>query len=183
MFLSLTFILQYLHSPWSTSIKRKQTLSLFIKIKNMSRTSHCLFLLVLTLSHGYSITSSNVPVVNAFERFDVFVLNQDIENLIVHVYSKDNDLGNKTMTVQTRFDWKFRESVGDSTVFEGEFYWLNPNNTYKNTLHFNVFDKKIAAQCGQNIFIERKCFWFVNKIGFYFAKDEPKGMKLIYRWL
>ncbi|GJR39907.1 plant self-incompatibility protein S1 family protein, partial [Tanacetum coccineum] len=99
----------------------------------MTLTSRSLFLLLLTLYHGYSVTSSNVHEVNAFERFDVFVLNDDIENLVVHVFSKDNDLGNKTMTVKTRFDWKFREAVGDSTVFEGEFYWKNPDNTYKNT--------------------------------------------------
>ncbi|GKB50699.1 plant self-incompatibility protein S1 family protein [Tanacetum coccineum] len=121
----------------------------------MTRTSHSLLLLVITLYHGYSVTSSNV---NAFEGFNVTVMDADIENLVVHVFSKDNDLGNKTMTVKTKFDWKFREAVGDSTVFKGEFFWKNADNIVVNSLFFNVFDKKVAAQCGQNIFVERKCF-------------------------
>ncbi|GJY39854.1 plant self-incompatibility protein S1 family protein [Tanacetum coccineum] len=91
----------------------------------MTCTLHSLFLLVLTLYHGYSVTSSNV---NAFEGFNVTVMDADIENLVVHVFSKDNDLGNKTMTVKTKFDWKFREAVGDSTVFKGEFFWKNADN-------------------------------------------------------
>ncbi|PWA54058.1 hypothetical protein CTI12_AA432800 [Artemisia annua] len=148
----------------------------------MSRTSHYMFLLVLTLYHGYSVTSSNVPVVNAFERFDVTIMDAEIENLVVHVSSKDSDLGNKTMNVKTKFDWKFRMAIGDSTVFRGQFFWMNPDNSVANQLQFNVFDKNVAAQCGQNIIIERKCFWLVNKIGFYFARDEPKNMKLMYRW-
>nr|GEW53639.1 ABC transporter C family member 13 [Tanacetum cinerariifolium] len=121
----------------------------------MTRTSHSLFLLVLTFYHGYSVTSSNV---NAFEGFNVTIMNAEIENLVVHVYSKDNDFGNKTLTVKTKLDWKFREAIGDSTVFKGEFFWENVDYILVKSFFFNVFDKNVAAQCGQNLFIERKCF-------------------------
>ncbi|PWA56282.1 plant self-incompatibility protein S1 family [Artemisia annua] len=97
-------------------------------------------------------------------------------------FSKNSDLGNKTMSYNENFSWEFREGIGDSTVFTGIFFLMDPNNNVSKKVDFNVFDKGIAERCRGNIFVERKCFWLVKEDGFYFAKDKPSDWQLMYGW-
>ncbi|PWA63285.1 Kinesin, motor domain-containing protein [Artemisia annua] len=110
----------------------------------------------------------------------MFIMDEGIQNLLVHVSSKNKDLGNRTLSSNGKFNWEFREGIGDSTVFKGNFFWMNPDNTPLKELDFNVFDTFVAERCRGNIFVERKCFWLVKQDGAYFAKDNPSDWQLMY---
>ncbi|PWA52947.1 hypothetical protein CTI12_AA450160 [Artemisia annua] len=141
----------------------------------MGHTTKYLFLLVLTLYHAYT-------VISAFEQFRVYIMDAQVRNLVAHISSKNNDLGNKTLTINQEFSWEFREAIGDSTVFVGQFFWMPPDNIVAKEVHFNVFDSDVARKCGQSLIKKSQCYWLVNDIGFYFAKDKPKNFALVYNW-
>ncbi|MFS7902704.1 putative plant self-incompatibility S1 [Helianthus anomalus] len=107
----------------------------------MSHTTYFLFLCVLTLSHVYIVTSS-------FQPYIVPIINANIEHLVAHVYSKDNDLGNKTMTVKDAFHWNFRMNLRETTSFAGECFWMDDDNTVLKKANFEVFNKDVATDCG-----------------------------------
>ncbi|KAK1410750.1 hypothetical protein QVD17_37289 [Tagetes erecta] len=143
----------------------------------MACTMQFLFLLVLTSYHFYFGTSS-------FESYEIQVIDGNIENLVAHVFSKDNDLGNKTMTIKDAFHWSFRRDYDESTMFTGEFFWTSDDGTETRKTSFPVFDNDVAKDCGQSILKDHKCFWLVTSVGFYFSKDDPvsTGWELKHNW-
>lgn len=102
--------------------------------------------------------------------------------MVAHISSKDTDFGNKTMTINDAFRWNFRRNFDESTMFRGEFFWMNPDGSVYREVDFHVFDKDVAAECGQSIVKDHKCFWMVDDVGFYFARDAPYGWLLKYNW-
>lgn len=110
---------------------------------------------------------------SSFERYTVQVIDGNIESLAAHVYSSDDDLGNKTMVPNDAFHWNFRMNIGGTTKFVGEFFQLDEEGTPMKKAVFNVFDKDVASDCGRNIIKENKCFWLVTTNGFFFAKNKP----------
>ncbi|MFS7970325.1 putative plant self-incompatibility S1 [Helianthus anomalus] len=134
-----------------------------------------LFLLVLASYHIYFVTSS-------FETYTVEVIDGKIEHLMFHIASKDTDFGNKTMTINGTFRWKFRRNFDESTLYRGEFFWMNADGTPLQEVDFNIFNKDVARECGQSILVDHKCFWLVTDTGFYFAKDTPGNWVFKYKW-
>nr|XP_043626148.1 S-protein homolog 2-like [Erigeron canadensis] len=154
-------------------------------------TMHFLFLIVLTSYHVYIVTCADVKDffkpnsdvnIDAFEPYTVQVINAKIDNLVVHVSSKDNDFGNKTLQINESFSWSFRMNSPETTAFNGRFFWMNPDGTPLRVADFSVFDRYVAEECGENLFKQNKCFWGVADVGFYFAKGEPNGWKLKHTW-
>ncbi|KAL8209399.1 hypothetical protein R6Q57_006131 [Mikania cordata] len=141
-----------------------------------------LVVLVIAFSHVSFVASSNSKIVNSFESYTVQIIDGSIENLLAHIASKDTDLGNKKMTINGVFQWSFRRNFHDTTLFRGEFLWLDVDDTPLREVDFNVFDKNVAKECGQSILIDHKCFWLVNATGFYFSKDTPGNWVYKYHW-
>ncbi|XP_076886058.1 uncharacterized protein LOC143535797 [Bidens hawaiensis] len=141
----------------------------------MSHTTYFLFVSVLTLSHVYFVTSS-------FDPYWIQVIDGNIEHLAAHVYSTEDDLGNKTMTVKDAFHWNFRMNLRETTKFVGEFLWLDDDNTVLRKATFNVFDHAVARECGRSIIKQHKCFWLVTTNGFFFSKDNPISWVSTYNW-
>nr|XP_043626147.1 S-protein homolog 2-like [Erigeron canadensis] len=167
----------------------------------MALIIYYIFLIVLSTFHVYFVTSigpdvnnllkpSNLipDVVNSFrpitsfEPYTVQVIDSRVDQLVVHVFSADDDLGNKTLGINDAFHWNFRMNSPETTSYKGEFFWMNPDGTPLKEVDFIVFDKNVAVECGQNIFKTNRCFWNVTDAGFYFAKDDPSNWKLKYSW-
>ncbi|KAI3780503.1 hypothetical protein L2E82_10484 [Cichorium intybus] len=139
------------------------------------------FLIVLMLCVISFVSSSNSGEINILEPYTVHIIDWEIANLIVHVQSKDNDLGNHTMTIHDAFHWKFRRNFGETTEFIGNFYWMTLDNQVYQEVDFQVFNNDIADECGNKL-SENHCYWFVTTVGFYFAKGSPSGWVLKYTW-
>ncbi|CAH1422996.1 unnamed protein product [Lactuca virosa] len=110
------------------------------------------------------------------------IIDSEIQNLIVHVLSKDNDLGNYTMTINDEFHWDFRRNFGETTEFSGHFYWMTSDNQIYQEVEFSVFNNHIADECGNKLLKTNKCFWLVKSDGFYFAKGSPSDLMFKYTW-
>ncbi|XP_071687117.1 S-protein homolog 29-like [Rutidosis leptorrhynchoides] len=110
------------------------------------------------------------------------VLDKDIEKLIGHIYSKDNDLGNQTFTGNVGYRWKFRRNIDETTLFKGHFFWIDNVGVPARQAVIDLFDNKVAAECGQSLLHDHKCFWLVAKDGFYFAKNSPDNWEFKYPW-
>ncbi|KAL8239727.1 hypothetical protein R6Q59_016294 [Mikania micrantha] len=106
-----------------------------------------LVVLVIAFSHVSFVASSNSKIVNSFESYTVQIIDGSIENLLAHIASKDTDLGNKKMTINGVFQWSFRRNFDDTTLFRGEFFWLDVDDTPLREVDFNVFDKNVAKEC------------------------------------
>lgn len=141
-----------------------------------------LFFVVLMLCVIYSVSSSTSGVVNSWEPYTMYIIDSEIQNLIVHVHSKDNDLGNHTMTIRDTFHWEFRMNFGETTEFSGKFYWMMTDNQVYREVAFPVFNNQIAAECGNKLVKTNKCFWLVKYDGFYLSKGSPSDGRLKYSW-
>lgn len=70
------------------------------------------FFIIATVSYEAVETSDSCIVLT---RWHIFVRNDIPENIVLHVKSKDDDLGNGS------YDWSFCNTL--STLFYSDFWW------------------------------------------------------------
>ncbi|PWA80603.1 plant self-incompatibility S1 [Artemisia annua] len=80
-------------------------------------------------------------------RFHMYIINDIPEDIVVHVNSKDDDLGNRTLPLGGSRDWSF--CAPGWTRFPGEFWW---GSKY---ISFNVVDD-----------------WLIRPDGFYMGSEN-----------
>lgn len=155
-------------------------------------SKHCphivlMFNLLVLIWVGYAFsTVQNLKRSNFLDLYAVYITNLDVDNLIVHCKSGDDDLGDKNLAPNQYFHWMFRQNFLLTTLYFCNFRWMTPddNNREIKSASFHVFDIYISALCGDEFSVNR-CYWLVRKDGFYFSKDDkpfPDGWKLMHTW-
>ncbi|KAJ0538546.1 putative plant self-incompatibility S1 [Helianthus annuus] len=117
--------------------------------------------------------------------FVVHITNAEIDNLMVHCKSNDDDLGDKNLIFEESFEFHFRQNFLFTTEFFCTFRSVTPyaDRVIKSTTVI-VFDAYISARlCGDGD--PRNCYWSVRDDGFYVSKDNktfPDGWIQRGRW-
>ncbi|KAK6136053.1 hypothetical protein DH2020_030219 [Rehmannia glutinosa] len=113
------------------------------------------------------------------EAFDVYVANSlppNSPSLLVHCASKDDDLGNHTLTNNQEFHFGFCDN-SFNTLFFCTLWWG------KKQRGFEVFHEKFpkswrGASCDVDV-----CYWAVKSDGIYFSNyNPPRGLTKKYSW-
>ncbi|KAL7590299.1 hypothetical protein Lser_V15G36145 [Lactuca serriola] len=122
---------------------------------------------------------------NYLDLYAVYITDSEVDNLMVHCKSKDDDLGDKKLTPNQYFHWMFRQNFMLTTIFYCIFRWMTPDSKELKNATFNAFDIEVSILCGDEYSINR-CYWLVRKDGFYFSRDDnkpfPDGWKLMHTW-
>ncbi|CAA0806374.1 Plant self-incompatibility protein S1 family [Striga hermonthica] len=122
-----------------------------------------------------NISQANACFINALFSYHVHVINNlppNTDPLIVHCASKDNDMGNHTVTTNQEFHFHFckRPVV---TLFFCHLWW----GGYKD-IAFEAFN----AKWDNSICTDRKCYWSARDDGIYFSGDPPTNYVKAYDW-
>ncbi|KAJ9555258.1 hypothetical protein OSB04_009872 [Centaurea solstitialis] len=136
-----------------------------------------IFLIISTSSITYVTPTSSVNDCVLLTRWHVFVTNGISENISVHIRSKDDDLGNRTLPYNGSFDWSFCDT--GRTLFYSQFRWGSKYQT------LNLFDANVWRKCDKGKFGTQHCYWLVRPEGFYisrgirgFAPTNPDKLRL-----
>ncbi|CAA0816559.1 Plant self-incompatibility protein S1 family [Striga hermonthica] len=76
------------------------------------------------------------------------------DNITIHCYSSDDDLGTHQLTYGANFSWHFRTNLFDTTKFYCDF------NTKYGSGKYGVFTWKLSVDYCGNF-----CIWIVVKVG------------------
>ncbi|KAL8052037.1 hypothetical protein ABFS82_06G184000 [Erythranthe guttata] len=140
----------------------------------MSFRIYKIFLLFLVIqacipdrfAEGCSIFSSKrtVHIVNDLPR--------DTPQLELHCYSKDDDLGNHTLSIGQEFQWSFCPNVLPTTLFACHLWWF-PKEKAFDAFKENIFKLRTEA-----------LYWIAKSDGIYFADgiDYPEASSKKYDW-
>ncbi|PWA75273.1 plant self-incompatibility protein S1 family [Artemisia annua] len=142
-------------------------------------------LMILIWGNGAFSKVEELKKSNFLDLYAVYITDGDVDNLMAHCKSGDDDLGDKKLTPNQYFHWMFRQNFFLTTVFTCTYRWMAPDNTELKSVTFNAFDIEISILCGDEYSINR-CYWLVRKDGFYFSRDDqkpfPDGWKLMHTW-
>ncbi|KAK9063373.1 hypothetical protein SSX86_017243 [Deinandra increscens subsp. villosa] len=134
---------------------------------------------VLTCGHVPGLTRANDydysrKPFGMLERFEVFITNVEVDNLMAHCRSNDDDLGDKKMGPNQYFHWRFRQNFLFTTEFWCTFRSMTLDGTRElKSITFDVFEGYIGAvQCGRGD--PRNCYWLVKNNGFYVSPDNQR---------
>ena len=147
----------------------------------MGDTVKYVFLIMLILYPFSVVRTSNQDTINAFEPYKLEIIDFEINSLVAHCRSKNNDFGAKILIINDEIHWEFRRDIGETTTFYCKFAWMTGDKIFKET-EFEVFNSHIADECGNKLTKTNKCFWSVSQVGFSFAKDSPSNWVLKQRW-
>ncbi|GFQ04885.1 hypothetical protein PHJA_002632600 [Phtheirospermum japonicum] len=108
--------------------------------------------------------------------FDIYVTNRLPTNsptLLVHCASKDDDLGNHTLTNNQEFHFGFCDN-SVSTLFFCTLWWD------KKRISFDAFKETILkTTCYKN----QICYWAAFSDGIYYSDDHPpQELTKMYDW-
>ncbi|PWA97238.1 plant self-incompatibility S1 [Artemisia annua] len=126
-----------------------------------------LFFALATCQIPCTVVSSSVdPNCFLVWRFNMYIINDIPEDIVVHVNSKDDDLGNRTLPLGGSRDWSF--CAPGWTLFRGEFWW---GSKY---ISFNVFDGYVDDNCDTKSLVHRTrhCYWLIRPDGFYMSSKN-----------
>ncbi|KAL0432890.1 UNVERIFIED_CONTAM: S-protein5 [Sesamum latifolium] len=86
---------------------------------------------------------------------ETVVVKNDIsgENITIHCYSKDDDLGIHTLPYAANFTWYFHVSIGGTTKFYCDLMTRHGSGNY------GVFDWKLEERC------DVYCLWLIQANG------------------
>ncbi|KAJ0035715.1 hypothetical protein Pint_25182 [Pistacia integerrima] len=99
-------------------------------------------------------------------KFKVHIINGFLSNrkpLIIHCYSRDDDLGEHTLWMNDSFNFHFRVSLIRFTHFWCFFQW---DSHYKRMEVFQLDDEYNLC------FDTANCYWLVDEDGFFLSADN-----------
>lgn len=83
--------------------------------------------------------------------------------LSVHCKSKDDDLGDKILTPNQEFSWKFKINIWGTTLFYCDAQWGTRRK------HFDAFVvTRDERRCQRPLL----CLWSIRENGFYFSNNN-----------
>ncbi|KAJ0666830.1 putative plant self-incompatibility S1 [Helianthus annuus] len=91
-------------------------------------------------------------------KWKVYITNATPDNIVVHVRSKDDDLGNHTLPSSGEYDFSFCDSFLGTSRFNGEFWWGQK---------YQILDVLARSKCQRFGFRVYDCYWLVRPDGFY----------------
>ena len=138
-----------------------------------------------TYDHTLYTKVEKLKRINFWNVYEVYITDGDVDNLMAHCKSGDDDLGDKELTPNQYFHWRFRQNIFLTTVFFCTFRWMASDDTELKSITFNVFDVDMPIRCGDSYSINN-CYWLVRTYGFYFSMDDkrafPDGWTLLHVW-
>ncbi|XP_023746313.1 S-protein homolog 5-like [Lactuca sativa] len=125
----------------------------------------------------FSISTFSITSIAHFcitPKWNVYVINTISGDIVAHIKSGDDDLGNHTIPFNGNYNWSFCDKLGGSTLFYGDFWWGSRFQT------LTLFDEEIEMNvCYLEMEHNTNCYWFVKPDGFYIsAYPNPSGDKL-----
>lgn len=149
---------------------------------------HSLIIVLLSLSVLTWCSDAYFKVGNSkpfflFDRYDVYITNNEVDNLMVHCKSNDDDLGDKNLVPGQYFHWGFRQNFLFTTHFWCNFRSMTSDDQEIKSITFDVFDLYISTKCGPGD--PKHCYWLAKNDGFYFSMDDkpfPDGWVLRKKW-
>ncbi|KAJ0744384.1 putative plant self-incompatibility S1 [Helianthus annuus] len=144
-----------------------------------------LFLFILLLNifdTSYANIVSNYSDNNCITFQVVVHIQTQVNNLRLHCYSKDDDLGDVTRNAGEEYQIRFCLDLFGRSHFWCHFNWESKEE------EFNVF-KEVAppksqpycTQIGHNI----ECYWMVDNMGFWIPRTlqpQPSDWVRLYDW-
>lgn len=134
--------------------------------------------IIKTLLFLFLCITSNLFQSNAYcflgEKIHVYVANNlgpNVEPLIAHCASKDNDFGNTTIYANNNFHFHFCTTPFEDTLFFCHLWWGSKQRAFE---VFNI---------NHNRCTEDECYWEAKEDGIYFSKYYPKiVLTKLYNW-
>ncbi|XP_057475973.1 self-incompatibility protein S1-like [Actinidia eriantha] len=90
----------------------------------------------------------------------------------IHCQSKDNDLGNQTVSDGSEFGWDFSPNVWGTTLFYCDLDWKNVSDFY--------FDAYAFAR--DSVRCKTLCSWLVSGEGMYGFNEGTGLWEFMYNW-
>lgn len=97
-------------------------------------------------------------------------------NVLVHCKSKDDDIGDKQLSFNQRFNWKFCANHFQTTLYFCHFYWESKEQV------FDVYNRTMMDVCDANLGDNNPCNWVFQQDGFYLYDFNKKSWGHQYDW-
>ncbi|KAL8244531.1 hypothetical protein R6Q59_010789 [Mikania micrantha] len=119
-----------------------------------------------------SLTVSTTQACFITSQWDMFVTNSITDNIVAHVKSRDDDLGNHTIPFNGNYNWSFCDMFDGHTLFYGYFWWGSK------FLSLALFDDNIRGLCTLPKGGSQHCYWLVRPEGFYVSASNRVSSEL-----
>ncbi|KAL2242392.1 uncharacterized protein LOC105159006 [Sesamum indicum] len=132
-------------------------------------TQNLVLTIALLLTMAMLITSEANGRLRADE---TAVIKNDIsgENITIHCYSSEDDLGIHTLPYAANFTWYFNVNVGGSTKFYCDLATGHGSGNY------GVFDRRLETQCHDY------CLWLIQAYGPCLVQTAYAGQLYCQPW-
>ncbi|KAL4576493.1 hypothetical protein LXL04_012588 [Taraxacum kok-saghyz] len=120
----------------------------------------------VSITQGYCVTRT----------WQIYVINVIPEDIVVHIKSRDDDLGNHTISSKGNYNWSFCEDVFGRTRFYGNFWW---GSDFQNLA---LFDNEVRGVCAPSKQDYNYCYWSVSPNGFWVSAHQDGGWVLKKTW-
>ncbi|KAK1434967.1 hypothetical protein QVD17_00722 [Tagetes erecta] len=143
-----------------------------------------LSLLVITLNLFYTnglVANKDVTPL-CFMSSYIIHIKSNVNNLMLHCQSKDDDLGPVTRNAGEEFDIRFCINVWRTTLFYCHFNWQSKHQMFD---VFALKKKKVPEYCYARSFGKLDCYWWVKDDGFYVPlsnEHTPNNWVKRYDW-
>lgn len=97
-------------------------------------------------------------------------------NITVHCKSKDNDIGEKWLTYNNEFHFKFCEKHLQGTLFFCHWYWDSKEEVN------DVFNDTMMYECNYDKGDNNPCYWGAMTDGVYFYDFNKSVWGKQYDW-
>ncbi|OVA07074.1 Plant self-incompatibility S1 [Macleaya cordata] len=140
-----------------------------------------LFLVLALSSSSWCPSAYGTVEINYYQhsqKITVWVYNELDPNttLTIHCKSKDDDLGEHTLSYNQEFHWKFRINFFWTTLFWCNMWWHDSNGRLVQASHDAYFVRRDYEH-----YCVADCFWSIQKDGWYYGNHLTLG-KLMFTW-
>lgn len=125
------------------------------------------------------LTYAFAPVTQACwftTKWEMSVTNNITDNIVAHIKSGDDDLGNHTLPFKGNYDWSFCDRFDGHTLFYAYFWWGSKFQSMA------LFDDNIRKICARNKGGAQHCNWLVQPDGFYASAYPDRGWVKTKTW-
>ncbi|KAM0059113.1 putative plant self-incompatibility S1 [Helianthus debilis subsp. tardiflorus] len=94
-------------------------------------------------------------------KWNLYVISNIEDDIVAHIKSGDDDLGNHTIPFNGNYNWSFCDRIDGRTLFYGYFWWGSKFTSLA------LFDDELRGPCALNKESGQHCYWLVRPGGFY----------------